>query len=717
MNWDFEDMPTRPGDASTAGTPGREASGGFAWGATPLEPIERLGRGGMGEVWRARDPRLGREVAVKLLLGEARQLSDSGSRRFRREGEISAALDHPHVLRVHEILEVGGRLALIYELVEGARPLDEAWGPELSERIRLLTQLARGLEHAHAQGIVHRDLKPENLLVDSRGQLKIADFGIAFRDSVERLTQSGAMVGTPCYMAPEQFRTSGHPAPSVDTWSLGVLLYVALTDDLPFMANTLAALMVEVHGGLSGPARAALSESPQSLVRLVEACLRTNPATRPSAARILETLEAWNPAEARAGRKRGPALLALAGAGLAALLGIGGYALAKVSSEDPSPTPSLEPVSSATPSPKPSAPPPPQALLDDLRSPDLAPSGFAALELLEGYAPGPYRERARQRVARLKSEPIQRLRFKLPRGVKKKDWEVGFATGDPWDVVGLADACGRFARWNLVSGNLDLDLNLEWVWHTGSVEPLGAIACDAELKGGSVLRVEHDGSGRRFLARGDPTLMRIHAFLWARPDEVWILGTKDLLRFQGTLETLRVPLPIPCEGGNLTQCGDAIGVALVGAESRSTFFMFDVESRHFGQLARLEGSLARLDYEARRGRLAISAGIEFALLESSGRRVPLRELPPVALRWKRVTWHPSGDWIWRWGVNPLNVKENELQLVSASDGALRATWSVNFQVGSAKISPDGRFAAFGSEDKARKGVAAEIYYLGQEVWD
>ena len=196
-----------------------------------------------------------------------------------------------------------------------------------------------------------------------------------------------------------------------------------------------------------------------------------------------------------------------------------------------------------------------------------------------------------------------------------------------------------------------------------------------------------------------------------------MLGTADLIRFQGTRETLRVPLPIPCEGGNLAQCGDAIGVAIVDPESRSTFFRFDVEGRHFVQVARLEGSLARLDYESRRGRLAISAGIEFALLESSGRRVRLRELPPVALRWKRVTWHPSGDWIWRWGVNPLNVRKSELQLVSASDGALRATWLVNFKVGSAKISADGRFAAFGSADKARKGVAAEIYYLGEEAWD
>lgn len=715
-------MPTRRGEG-TAGGPPRPGGAGFAWGATPLQPLERLGRGGMGEVWRARDPRLGREVAVKLLLGDARQITDSGSRRFRREGEISAALDHPNVLRVHEILEVGGRLALIYELVEGARPLDQAWGTELGGRVALIAQLARGLEHAHSQGIVHRDLKPENLLVDSVGVLRIADFGIAFRDSPERLTQSGAMVGTPCYMAPEQFSTSGSPAPSVDSWSVGVLLYVALTDELPFVASTLATLMAEVHGGLSSAARAQLKGQPQTLVRLIEACLRTTPSARPSAARIREALEAWDPSEARAGGGRAGALVGL---GLLLALGAGAFAISSLRDTKPPPsaTASQTPTPSAAVSEPSGPPPPPPALLADLRSPELSRSGFAALELLEGYAPGDYLEEARQRVQRLRSEPIQRLRYKLPSGVDKKDWEVGFAGGDPWDLVGLADGCGRMARWNLRSGELSLNLDLKWEWHSGMVQALGALTGAREDPGGSVLQFGHDGSGRRFLARADADFARIHAMLWARPEEVWVMAEPHLIRFEKGKETLRVRMPFRSVSGNLARTEDSLLVAIVSSESRADFFRLDLGSLDetsrapdFERLASLEGDTVRLDSEARRGRLAISAGIEFALLEASGQRVLLRELPPVALRWKRVTWHPSGEWIWRWGVNPLNSRQSELQLLSAEDGALRAKWPIRFKVGSAKLSPDGRFAAFGSKDKARRGVAAEVFYVGKEVWD
>jgi protein kinase-like protein len=712
VNWDFEELPTRAGGS---GAPERKTEG-FAWGATPLEPIERLGRGGMGEVWRALDSRLGREVAVKLLLGDARQITDSGSRRFRREGEISAALDHPNVLRVHEILEVGGRLALVYELVEGARPLDQAWGSDLSGRVGLLAQLARGLEHAHAQGIVHRDLKPENLLVDGEGLLKIADFGVAFRDSPERLTQSGAMVGTPCFMAPEQFRTSGSPAPSVDAWSVGVMLHVALTDELPFSATSLAILMVEVHGGLSAEARSALDGKPRSLVRLVEACLRTNPAARPSAARILETLEGWNPAESGARRRPGT-LLGLAALGLV----LGGAAFAfSLSTKDEEPRVGVSPAANSTATPVASGagpPAPPPELLDDLESADPARSGFAALELLEGYAPGDYLPKAQKRVQGLRGEPIQRLRYRLPSGVDKKDWEVGFVTGDPWDLVGLADGCGRLVRWNVTSGSRVLDLDLKWEWHGAAVEPLGALTGAREGGGGSLLQFGHDGSARRFLVREDPDFSEIRAMIWARPEEVWLLTRANLVRFESGQETQRVPLPGGgCESGNLVRCGVSLGVGLGRVSGRSDFYDFDPETGGFKRLAGLEGETVRLAYEAREGRLVLSAGIEFTVLDSSGRRVILTDLPPVALRWKRVTWHPSGEWIWRWGENPVNKRRSELQLVSARDGSLRAKWPVKFKVGSARISADGRFAAFGSKDKVRKEVAAEIYYVGPETW-
>lgn len=158
-----------------------------------------LGRGGMGLVLRARDQRMGREVALKFMQGDQ---TGATRERFVREGQLASSLTHEAVVQVHSAGEVEGSLFLVQELVPGARTLRDLEDPAAA--LRLLIQAGRGLGAAHALGIVHRDVKPENLLVSAEGALKVSDFGVALGVELERMTVSGALVGTPSYMAPEQ---------------------------------------------------------------------------------------------------------------------------------------------------------------------------------------------------------------------------------------------------------------------------------------------------------------------------------------------------------------------------------------------------------------------------------------------------------------------------------------------------------------------------------
>ncbi|MFJ7019810.1 serine/threonine-protein kinase [Streptomyces sp. NPDC101117] len=207
--------------------------------------IESIGRGGMGEVWRAYDETLDRQVAVKLLLPQ--DSDPTAASRFRLEARTASRIGHPNVVGVRDFGEHDNQLYLVMELVEGdslARVLTQS-GAQPADRVaRMAAQAAAGLAAAHRQGVVHRDIKPGNLLLDADGTLKIGDFGIArfLDDPGAALTATGQIVGTSLYLAPE--RALGKPAgPASDVYALGCVLYQLLTGRPPFNADTAVAIL------------------------------------------------------------------------------------------------------------------------------------------------------------------------------------------------------------------------------------------------------------------------------------------------------------------------------------------------------------------------------------------------------------------------------------------------------------------------------------------
>ncbi|MCO5169969.1 MAG: bifunctional serine/threonine-protein kinase/formylglycine-generating enzyme family protein [Planctomycetes bacterium] len=315
-----------------AGAPALPAGLGAAY-----EVEGELGRGAMGVVLRARERSTGRRVALKLVVGP-RDAGDAARaararERFRREGEITASLRHPGIVRVHAAGEADGVHFLAYELVEGCRTLEDVLvegEADLARRVALVRDVARALGHAHARGVVHRDVKPSNVLVDAAGRVRVADFGLALAQGLERLTATGAAVGTPFYMAPEQVagRRDAH-GPATDVWALGVLLYLVVAGELPFQAETLTELTSRIlSGSYDAP-------PDRGLGPVIARALRVAPEDRhPNGEAFAQDLDAWL-AHGRAGgatlawhRRRRLRPLAAAGLGLAVALGAGGAALA-----------------------------------------------------------------------------------------------------------------------------------------------------------------------------------------------------------------------------------------------------------------------------------------------------------------------------------------------------------------------------------------------------
>jgi serine/threonine-protein kinase len=244
----------------------------------------KLGEGGMGIVFRARDDQLQRDLAIKLL--SASSLDDSVARaRLLREARAAASLNHPNICTIYEVGEAEGRVYIAMELVEGA-PLSQLLqsGPlSFDQVLRLGTQLADAVSHAHERGIVHRDLKSLNVIVTPDGRCKVLDFGLARRlpdESTETLqtmlTEDGAVVGTPAYMAPEQLKGQTADARS-DVWALGVMLYEMAAGTRPFAGNTSFEMTSAILSQDPPPLPAKI---PAALQAVVERCLEKEPQQR-----------------------------------------------------------------------------------------------------------------------------------------------------------------------------------------------------------------------------------------------------------------------------------------------------------------------------------------------------------------------------------------------------------------------------------------------------
>jgi serine/threonine protein kinase len=260
----------------------------------PYEIIAPIGAGGMGEVYRARDPRLNREVAIKVL--PADRLADEARRqRFLREARAAATLTHPHIVTVHEVESADDVDFLVMEYVRG-KSLDALiprGGLRLGETLRIAIAIADALAAAHVRGIIHRDLKPANVMVGADGAVKVLDFGLAkliheeeepsdpsaSTHVVEHLTEAGQRMGTLAYMSPEQ--ASGNPVDArTDIFSFGAMLYEMATGQRAFAGKTPAETLSAVMVKQPTPPSTLVRSLPRDLERVILRCLRKDTARR-----------------------------------------------------------------------------------------------------------------------------------------------------------------------------------------------------------------------------------------------------------------------------------------------------------------------------------------------------------------------------------------------------------------------------------------------------
>lgn len=713
VDWDFNELSGEEVAASLE-------SGSFDWKAVPYEVRDLLGRGGMGAVYRAYDPAAGREVALKVLRQDG--LADAALARFRQEGELAASLRHPNVLQIHAIWEVPPHTALVYELVEGARNLDQAWGPELRERVRLIRDAARGVAAAHARGIVHRDLKPDNLLVDAKGRVRVSDFGIAYAEREDRLTQTGAMVGTPVYMAPEQFRRKDAPTPASDTWALGVLLYVALSDELPFPGPDFGNLLSQVQAGATSQTMSRLPAAPPELVAIVRRALRPNPAERfPDAGVLADALDAWLEGRSLEGSSARP-LMTVAGVGLLCLALVGVWALAERRaapagghasvSASGSPGPSAPLASAATPA---GAPPP--ELLAALEDPQGARSGLAAVALRRRWPEGPHADAVRQRLERLEREPLVKLYARLPPSISKKDWEVGFeAQGESYTILGLADKCGLYARWNLASGELISTRLAPLSWSLAGLFSGGGLAIPKSDPGLLLIDLAGD-QDRWFIPRG--TGPRVLSMSWPRGEPIWVLGRERLYSYRADGELLRsYPLPHATGQGHLEVTPERVFVSLgdEGAE-RSEFYVLTRASGEWEELLRMPGAVPRTVYHAGSATLLASTSESALVVYREGRQQVFPRRRPGGFRTLAVEFCPGGETFWSYGHALSDQRRVRLELnrVRGQELEVLATRQISVATGDACLSPCGRFWLIGHAKDPERRQAAEVWYVGPEV--
>ena len=316
----------------------------------PYEVLAPLGAGGMGEVYRARDVRLDRTVAVKILPPEL-AVDERYRQRFEREARAASALSHPHIAHVYDVGEQDGTHFIAMEYVEGEnlRELVTRGPLDVDRVVEIGAQMASALEEAHGRGVVHRDIKSANAVVTPKGQVKVLDFGLARRDRdgvgpldseqvTEARTQAGVVVGTVPYMSPEQALGKDLDA-RTDLFSLGVVLYELATGRLPFVGNTATQTIDQICHATPVELGASRKGVPAELERIVRKCLEKDRDRRYASARDL-VVDLRNLQRDRASgtgpvavapRRGSQRLLVLGAAGLLAAVAVGAGLLYRAS--------------------------------------------------------------------------------------------------------------------------------------------------------------------------------------------------------------------------------------------------------------------------------------------------------------------------------------------------------------------------------------------------
>lgn len=256
------------------------------------EIVQKIGKGGMGEVFKAIDKHLGRTVALKTILNPGGDWRAKGH--FAREARAASALNHPNIVTIYEFNRAEGVDFIAMEYVEGTTLDHMLSDTRLTTLLEYAWQAATGIAAAHAAGVIHRDLKPSNIMVTPGGAVKVLDFGLARQEASPdaeatktlTLTRAGAIIGTPAYMSPEQIL--GEPlGPASDIFSFGVMLYELACGTRPFQGKTAMATLDQVaHNHPPSPAKLN-PEVPQALADLIEKCLRKRPAERPASMRVV----------------------------------------------------------------------------------------------------------------------------------------------------------------------------------------------------------------------------------------------------------------------------------------------------------------------------------------------------------------------------------------------------------------------------------------------
>jgi serine/threonine protein kinase len=242
------------------------------------ELVERIGKGGMGVVYRGRDTVIGRQVAVKMLVSDI-DVSEETRERFFREARSAGQLAHRNIITIYDFGEEGGRAYIVMELLNGESLTSVLARPErlpLEQQVEIMARICEGLAFAHARGIVHRDVKPANLFLTTDGAIKVLDFGVA-RIASSKLTRSGLIVGTPDYMSPEQVMGKVVDQRS-DVFSAGAVFYQLLSGRKPFGAKSLPLILNKVMS--ENPPALTEAEGPAELSAIVMKALEKDPANR-----------------------------------------------------------------------------------------------------------------------------------------------------------------------------------------------------------------------------------------------------------------------------------------------------------------------------------------------------------------------------------------------------------------------------------------------------